>query len=140
MTDWASSLRSTNMTSRMILVLGSPCSGKSTIGEMIAKEHNLPFVGIGDMLRLCEELGMMDKVMARKSLNNATWFIGSPLGEKAKGFMDKGELVPTDLVLDMIIETLKGETSGVIDGFPRTKEQAESYVSGLELATQFVKF
>jgi adenylate kinase len=52
---------------------------------------------------------------------------GTPLGVQAKGYMNAGELVPDDVILGLVRETLEGNTAGVIfDGFPRTRPQAQA--------------
>jgi adenylate kinase len=90
-----------------IVILGPPGSGKGTQTERLCAELGFTKISTGDLLR--------------ESVRT-----GTPLGVKAKGFMDAGRLVPNDLVMDLIKEKLKSVKGGVIlDGFPRNLEQAE---------------
>lgn len=95
----------------MILIfLGPPGAGKGTQAKRMEDELGLIQLSTGDMLR-------------------AAMAEGTALGARAKGFYDKGELVPDDVVLDMIGERLDHPdcAKGVIlDGFPRTEVQAEA--------------
>ena len=93
-----------------ILLIGPPGGGKGTQAKKISAKYNIPQISTGDMLR--------DHV---KKL--------SPLGIKAKEFMNSGELVPDDLILEMMKKKLSdGECQNgyILDGFPRTLPQAES--------------
>ncbi len=90
-----------------IVILGPPGSGKGTQTERLCAEFGFTKISTGDLLR--------EAVRA-----------GTPLGAKAKAFMDAGKLVPNDLVMDLIKEKLRSVKGGVIlDGFPRNLEQAE---------------
>lgn len=90
-----------------IVLLGPPGSGKGTQTERLCAELKLTKISTGDLLR--------------EAVRNST-----PLGIKAKGFMDVGKLVPNDLVIDLVKEKMKTVKGGVIlDGFPRSLEQAE---------------
>lgn len=90
-----------------IVILGPPGSGKGTQTERLCAELGFTKISTGDLLR--------EAVRA-----------GTPLGVKAKGFMDAGKLTPNDLVMDLIRDKLKNIKGGVIlDGFPRNLEQAE---------------
>ncbi|MFP4170018.1 MAG: adenylate kinase [Methanomassiliicoccales archaeon] len=89
-----------------IVLLGPPGSGKGTQAERLTRELGLAHISTGDLLR-----------EAVKS--------GSELGSKAKSYMDAGELVPDDLVIEMVGEKIRGLDDGyVLDGFPRNLEQA----------------
>lgn len=92
-----------------IVLLGPPGSGKGTQGDLIEGKFGFPRISSGDLLR--------DSVQR-----------GTPLGRKAEAFMNRGELVDDDVVVDMIRERI-GEAdcrSGfILDGFPRTIPQAE---------------
>ncbi len=92
-----------------IAFLGPPGAGKGTQARELAREWGVPHVATGDMLR--------DAAAA-----------GTPLGREAKGYMDKGALVPDDVIIRMIAERLRRPDAGrgfLLDGFPRTIAQAE---------------
>lgn len=87
-----------------------PGVGKGTQAKILAQKHGAAHLSTGDMLRA--------------NIQN-----GTPLGTMAKGYMDKGELVPDNLIIAMIEEVLssaKAKKGYVLDGFPRTVPQAES--------------
>jgi adenylate kinase len=89
--------------------LGAPGSGKGTQAKLLEERHNIRQVSTGDILR---------KAVSEKT----------PLGKKAAGYMQKGELVPDKVMLDLIGDQLAGKEYGkgfVLDGFPRTVAQAE---------------
>jgi adenylate kinase len=94
-----------------IVLFGPPGAGKGTQTKKIINKYNLVSLATGDLLRT---------QIAKQT----------PLGIEAKILMDKGELVPDEMVIGMIkhqIEEHKNEASGfVFDGFPRTTKQAES--------------
>ncbi|MDR1382056.1 MAG: adenylate kinase [Tannerella sp.] len=94
-----------------IVIFGAPGSGKGTQSDLIKKRHNLAHISMGDVLR--------------EEIKN-----GTELGKTAKGFIEKGQLLPDNLVCDMldkILDHLSGDTKGIIfDGFPRTIPQAEA--------------
>ncbi|MDD5646615.1 MAG: adenylate kinase [Candidatus Bipolaricaulis sp.] len=93
---------------RRIVFLGPPGAGKGTQAKPGVRERGLEHLSTGDILR--------DEV-AR----------ATELGEKAKGFMDRGELVPDDLIIDMVRGRIERAKKGfVLDGFPRTVAQAEA--------------
>ena len=92
----------------VVILLGPPGVGKGTQAVRLAEEVYAAHVSTGDLLRA-----------ARRN--------GTALGTKAQAFMDAGELVPDDLILDLVREHLKGiaaETTVLLDGFPRTTAQA----------------
>ena len=92
-----------------ILLIGPPGGGKGTQAKKISAKYNIPQISTGDMLR--------DHV---KKL--------SPLGIKAKEFMNSGELVPDNLILEMMKKKLSDnecQNGYILDGFPRTLPQAE---------------
>jgi adenylate kinase len=92
-----------------VAFLGPPGAGKGTQARELAREWDVPHVATGDMLR--------DAAAA-----------GTPLGREAKGYMDKGALVPDDVIIRMIAERLRRPDAGrgfLLDGFPRTIAQAE---------------
>ncbi|MBQ3636417.1 MAG: adenylate kinase [Bacteroidales bacterium] len=94
-----------------IVIFGPPGSGKGTQSENLIKEYKLAHISTGDLLR--------------KEISTNT-----QLGALAKSHMDKGELVPDNVIIDMIDSYLDknfGKIEGVIfDGFPRTVAQAEA--------------
>mgnify|MGYP001327307907 CR=1 FL=1 len=94
----------------IVVLLGAPGSGKGTQGMPLAERFGLAHVASGDMFR--------DHLNA-----------GSELGLLAKSYMDKGELVPDDVTIRMVLDRLswRNAAKGVIlDGFPRTLPQAEA--------------
>jgi adenylate kinase len=103
-----------------IVMLGAPGSGKGTQAQRIQKDHGLPQISTGDLLR---------KAVADKT----------PLGVQAKKVMDAGELVSDDIVLGMIKERIAqpdAKRGFVLDGFPRNTAQADSLdalLAGLKL-------
>jgi adenylate kinase len=93
-----------------LILFGPPGSGKGTQSEKLIAKYNLKHVSTGDLLR---------SEIARKSF----------LGMEAKKFMDKGSLVPDEVVIGMINDTLDnnpGVGGFLFDGFPRTSIQAEA--------------
>ncbi len=94
----------------VIIMLGAPATGKGTVAEVLSQNLNIPSISSGDIFR--------------KNMSEGTEF-----GKKIKEYMDKGELVPDDLVLEMITSRLNEDDvkNGVIlDGFPRTLPQAKA--------------
>lgn len=95
----------------MILVLlGPPGAGKGTQANLLAKKRSLVQLSTGDMLR-------------------AAVAAGTPLGRKAGAIMERGELVPDNVVIGLIAECLDQKDGGggyILDGFPRTIAQAEA--------------
>ena len=93
-----------------IIMLGAPGAGKGTQAKMIAAKYGIPHISTGDIFRA--------------NIKN-----GTELGAKAKQYMDKGELVPDELVVDLVIDRFKEPDCAngyVLDGFPRTIPQAEA--------------
>jgi adenylate kinase len=91
-----------------LMILGAPGSGKGTQGKLIAEHVGIAEVSTGELLRAAVKQG-------------------TPLGREAKGYMDRGLLVPDEVVLALIREILdsKAAARGVLmDGFPRTVPQA----------------
>ena len=92
-----------------IILLGPPGAGKGTQSVRIVERLGIPQLSTGDMLRA--------------AIQSYT-----PLGQRAKGFIDKGQLVPDDLVLELLGERLQQpdtERGFLLDGFPRTVPQAK---------------
>ena len=97
-----------------VIFLGAPGAGKGTQAKLIMQRYGIPQISTGDLLR--------DNVSR-----------GTELGKQAKAFMDKGELVPDQLVCDMVAVRLRDadcDPGFILDGFPRTVGQAE-WLDGL---------
>ena len=93
-----------------IVLLGPPGAGKGTQAVQLAERFEVPHVSTGDILRFV-----------------VAW--QTDIGQRAKSYMDEGELVPDDLVLELLKIRLAQEDARagfVMDGFPRTLPQAES--------------
>src|SRR5205823_15004054 len=93
-----------------VIFLGAPGVGKGTQAQRLAAQEKIPQISTGDILREAVKQG-------------------TPLGLKAKGFMDAGKLVPDDVVIGLVEEKLKRPELAngyILDGFPRTVGQAES--------------
>lgn len=102
-----------------IVLLGAPGAGKGTQAAKLVEKYGFAHISTGDILRA--------------AVKNQT-----PLGIKAKTYMDAGDLVPDDLVIDLVKERLQDkdtEKGFILDGFPRTSTQAvalDSELSKLE--------
>ena len=93
-----------------ILIMGPPGAGKGTQAANIVKEFGVPHISTGDMFRAAVKEG-------------------TELGKKAKACMDKGELVPDDVTIGIVAERLQKDDCKkgfILDGFPRTTEQADA--------------
>ena len=90
-----------------LVFLGPPGAGKGTQAKRLANDLGLVHISTGDILR--------------EAVKNQT-----PLGKKAKEYMDRGELVPDDLIIALIEEVMPPEGGVIFDGFPRTIAQAEA--------------
>jgi adenylate kinase len=93
-----------------LILLGPPGAGKGTQAKLLEKKFEAPQLSSGDMLR-------------------AAVSSGTPVGQKAKSYMDQGALVPDHIVVDVVFERLAAQDKGdgfILDGFPRTVEQAEA--------------
>ncbi len=91
------------------ILLGPPGAGKGTQAQKIVEKYGVPHISTGDIFR--------------ENIKN-----GTPLGKKAKEYMDKGELVPDELVIDLATSRLLEDdckNGFLLDGFPRTVLQAE---------------
>ena len=107
-----------------IIMLGAPGAGKGTQAKRIAAKYDIPHISTGDIFRA--------------NIKNNT-----ELGQKAKTFMDKGELVPDELVVDLIMDRFKEAdcvNGYVLDGFPRTIPQAEALDKALSANGEAVDF
>ncbi|MBQ6367208.1 MAG: adenylate kinase [Erysipelotrichaceae bacterium] len=92
-----------------ILIIGAPGTGKGTMSEKLIEKYGIVHVSTGDMLR--------------ESVKN-----GTEVGKKAHGYMERGELVPDEVIHDIILERFaqKDMDNGILmDGYPRTLAQAE---------------
>lgn len=96
---------------KVIIMLGAPGAGKGTQAVRLSQKHGLPQISTGDLFR--------------DNLKNET-----PIGKKAKAFMDRGDLVPDEVVLEMLFQRISQSDCAkgyILDGFPRTIPQAEAY-------------
>src|SRR5262245_42448201 len=99
-----------------LILVGPPGAGKGTQAERLTDDFGLPYFATGNVLR--------------EAVAN-----GTELGKKAKGFMDAGDLVPDDVIIGMILESLSGEDAQdgfLLDGFPRNVEQADALGKALD--------
>jgi adenylate kinase len=99
-----------------LVLLGPPGAGKGTQAERLVTDFDLPYYATGDILRAA----VKDE---------------TDLGKEAKGYMDRGELVPDDLICKVIMERIdepEAEDGFLLDGFPRNKEQADILGDALE--------
>src|SRR5262245_55278617 len=93
-----------------LILLGLPGAGKGTQAQFITERYGIPQISTGDMLR--------DEIRA-----------GTPLGLQAKSFMDRGELVPDDVVIALVKDRVGRADCArgyLFDGFPRTIAQADA--------------
>lgn len=109
-----------------IILFGPPGAGKGTQADFIREKYGVEHISTGDVLR--------------EAIRN-----GTEVGLSAKSFMDKGELVPDEVVTEIIRQKLSGlgPKGFMLDGFPRTVEQAESLdgiLSGLGVGIDAVVF
>ena len=99
-----------------LVFLGPPGAGKGTQAQKLSQKLNIPQISTGDIFRL--------------EISKAT-----PLGIKAKSYVEKGLLVPDELVVEMVMKRLENEdckNGYILDGFPRTLTQAQIFDSQLE--------
>lgn len=93
-----------------ITMLGAPGAGKGTQAKMLSEKYGIPHISTGDIFRA--------------NIKNNT-----ELGKKAKSYMDAGQLVPDELVVDLVLDRIKNKDcmkGFILDGFPRTTPQAEA--------------
>lgn len=93
-----------------LIMLGAPGAGKGTQAEVIADRYNIPTISTGNIIR--------------EAIKNNT-----EMGKQAKIFIDKGQLVPDDVVINLVSVRLQNkdcENGFILDGFPRTLAQAEA--------------
>jgi len=107
-----------------ILIFGPNGSGKGTQGAIVQKKYNLPHIESGAIFR--KNIGQ-----------------GTELGKKAKEFIDRGDLVPDDITIPMILDRLQESDCAagwILDGFPRTPVQAEALDKALKEAKIALNF
>lgn len=107
-----------------IIMLGAPGAGKGTQAKKIADVCNIPHISTGDIFRA--------------NIKN-----GTELGAKAKEYMDKGLLVPDELVCDLVVDRIQQDdckNGFILDGFPRTIPQAEALTNALNAIGQNMDF
>lgn len=114
-----------------LILLGPPGAGKGTQAEVLSRELNIPTISTGNILRTAVKAG-------------------TPIGLKAKSFMDAGKLVPDEVIIGIIQERLAEDdckNGFILDGVPRTIAQAEAletagiifdYVLSLEIADESI--
>jgi adenylate kinase len=90
-----------------IIFLGPPGAGKGTQAERLAKDLKIKKISTGDILR---------EAVAK----------GTELGQRAKSYMERGELVPDEIILGIIEEAINDEEGFILDGFPRNINQAKA--------------
>jgi adenylate kinase len=99
-----------------LVLLGPPGAGKGTQSIVLSKTYKIPHISTGDILRESVKKGL-------------------PLGLKAKAYMDKGELVPDEIVTGIVVDRLKSSDTKngyILDGFPRTVKQGEDLDKALK--------
>jgi hypothetical protein len=105
-------------------MLGAPGAGKGTQAKKVAKKYNIPHISTGDIFR-------------------ANIKEGTELGKRAKEYMDKGELVPDDITIGMLLDRIhKADCKDgfVLDGFPRTIPQAKSLSEALSKLNEKIDY
>lgn len=101
-----------------LLIMGAPGSGKGTYAKAISDHFGIPHISTGEMFR--------------EAMNANT-----PMGQLARSYIDQGQLVPDDVVIGIVkdrIFELDSQKGFILDGFPRTLEQAKSFTNILEQA------
>ena len=104
--------------------VGAPGAGKGTQAKKIAEKYSIPHISTGDIFR-------------------ANIKEGTELGKKAKEYMDKGALVPDELVCDLVVDRISQDDAKngyVLDGFPRTIPQAEALDAALSKINEKVDY
>jgi adenylate kinases len=105
-------------------MLGAPGAGKGTQAKKVAKKYNIPHISTGDIFR-------------------ADIKEGTELGKRAKEYMDKGELVPDDITIGMLLDRIHKtdcKNGFVLDGFPRTIPQAKSLSEALSKLNEKIDY
>jgi adenylate kinase len=99
-----------------LILFGPPGAGKGTQAARLQEDFRLPYVATGDILRAAVK-------------------DGTELGQAAKRYMDAGELVPDELVIDLIVDRVSTDDARdgfILDGFPRTRAQADALGAAFE--------
>jgi len=107
-----------------LILLGPPGAGKGTQSKLLSEKYNIPQISTGDILRSAVREG-------------------TPMGLKAKGFMDNGVLVPDEVVIGIIEDRLMEEDCNggfILDGFPRTEAQAKALSLNLKKINKEIDF
>jgi adenylate kinase len=110
---------------KRLIFLGPPGAGKGTQAKILSQLYHIPHISTGDILR---------QAVSERTM----------LGQKAQSYMERGELVPDELILDLIEERLNQpdtEKGWILDGFPRNVSQAtflEQLLQKLNLSADFV--
>ena len=107
-----------------IIMLGAPGAGKGTQAKQIAEEYKIPHISTGDIFR-------------------ANIKEGTELGKKAQEYMDKGLLVPDELVCDLVVDRIHKDDCKdgfILDGFPRTIPQADALDQALAKDGEAIEF
>ena len=107
-----------------IIMLGAPGAGKGTQAKKLSEKYGIPHISTGDIFRA--------------NIKNNT-----ELGKKAKGYMDAGQLVPDELVVDLVVDRIKEQDcfkGFILDGFPRTIPQAEALDKALKELGQKIDY
>jgi adenylate kinase len=99
-----------------LILLGPPGAGKGTQAARLTEDFHLPYIATGDMLRAAVKEG-------------------TPLGKQAKEYMDRGDLVPDDVIIGMILDCMEGPDCAdgfLLDGYPRNVEQAKALEQAMQ--------
>jgi adenylate kinase len=99
-----------------LILLGPPGAGKGTQAERLVDDFDLPYYATGDILRTAVQEE-------------------SELGQKAKEYMDRGDLVPDEVIIEVVVDRIErseAEDGFLLDGFPRNTEQAEALEKELD--------
>jgi len=99
-----------------LVLLGPPGSGKGTQGERLCEDFDVPYYATGDILRAAVKEG-------------------TELGRQAQEYMDRGDLVPDEVIVGVIVERISTDEAAdgfILDGFPRTIPQAEALEAEME--------
>lgn len=103
-----------------LVFLGPPGAGKGTQAKVVCKHFNLEHISTGDLLRSIVKSD-------------------SPIGEKTREFMNKGLLVPDEIVVEIVAQEIKKNNKGfILDGFPRNLAQAEFLIDSLSSLNIFL--